>query len=49
MACAGEITLYTARIAVQSDWHAAYRKYVAPDLSLAPRGMEAEEEEEVVE
>ena len=47
MVCAGEITLHTARTAVQHDWHAAYRKYVAADPSAVPRGMELEEEEVV--
>jgi len=47
MVCAGEITLHTARTAIQHDWHAAYRKYVAADPSAVPRGMELEEEEVV--
>ena len=41
------ITLDAARTAVKQDWRAAYRKYVAPDPSLVPRGMESEEEEVV--
>jgi hypothetical protein len=45
MVCAGEINLHTARTAVQHDWHAAYRKYVAADRTVIPRGMELEEEE----
>ena len=48
MVCAGEITLHTARTAIQHDWHAAYRKYVAADPSIVPREM-TQEEEEVVE
>ena len=48
MVCAGQITLDAARIAIQSDWHAAYRQYVAPDPSIVPRDM-AGEEDEVVE
>lgn len=47
MVCAGEINLHTARIAIQHDWHAAYRKYVAADPSAIPRGMGFEEEEVV--
>jgi len=47
MVCAGEITLHTARTAIQHDWHAAYRKYVAADPSALPRGMELEEDEVV--
>ena len=47
MVCAGEIDLQTARTAIQHDWHAAYRKYVATDPSAIPRGMEFEEEEVV--
>ncbi len=47
MVCAGEITLHTARTAIQHDWHGAYRKYVAADPSAVPRGMELEEEEVV--
>ena len=47
MVCAGEITLHTARTAIQHDWHAAYRKYVAADPSAVPRGMELQEEEVV--
>jgi hypothetical protein len=47
MVCAGEITLPTARAAIQNDWHAAYRKYVAADPSAVPRGMETGEEEVV--
>ena len=49
MVCAGAITLHAARVAVQSDWHAAYRKYVAPDPSLVPRGTGLEEDEVVKE
>jgi len=29
MVCAGQITLDTARIAIQQDWRGAYRKYAA--------------------
>jgi hypothetical protein len=47
MVCAGQIDLLTARIAIQHDWHEAYRKYVAADPSAVPRGMELEEEEVV--
>jgi hypothetical protein len=47
MVCAGQITLDTARTAVQHDWHGAYRKYVAADPVAIPRGMEMEEEEVV--
>jgi hypothetical protein len=39
MVCAGEITLHTARTAIQHDWLAAYCKYVAADpfeAELAP-------------
>lgn len=49
MVCAGEITLHTARTAIQHDWHAAYRKYVAADPSIAPREIALEEEEVVNE
>ena len=45
MVCAGAITLHAARVAVQSDWHAAYRKYVAPDRSVVPRGSGLEGDE----
>jgi len=37
MVCAGEITLQAARNAIQTDWRAAYRQYVAPSPSGAPR------------
>jgi hypothetical protein len=47
MVCAGQITLQTARTAVQDDWHAAYKTYVAADPSRIPRGMEMDEEEVV--
>jgi hypothetical protein len=47
MVCANAITLDAARAAVQRDWRAAYRKYVAPDPSVVPRGMESEEDEVV--
>ena len=47
MVCAGEISLHTARSAIQNDWHAAYRKYVAVDPSAIPRDMVSEEEEVV--
>jgi hypothetical protein len=47
MVCVGEINLYTARTAIQHDWHAAYRKYVASDSSAISRGMELDEEEAV--
>ena len=46
MVCAGQITLDAARSAVQQDWRAAYRAFVAPDPSMVPRSTE---EEEVVE
>jgi hypothetical protein len=45
--CAGAISLHAARVAIQKDWHGAYRKYVAADPSIVPRGVEAEEEEVV--
>jgi hypothetical protein len=45
--CAGQITLHTARTAVQDDWHAAYKMYVAPDPAALPRGKEMDEEEVV--
>jgi len=44
MVCAGEITLHSARTAIQSDWHAAYREYVAPEPPEVPRSMDVEEE-----
>jgi hypothetical protein len=44
MVCAGTITLDAARTAIRTDWHGAYRQYVAPDPSLVPRGMETEED-----
>jgi hypothetical protein len=47
MVCAGQITLHAARTAVQHDWHAAYKRYVAADPAAVPRGMEMEEEEVV--
>ena len=47
MVCAGEITLDTARTAIQHDWHAADRKYVGANPSALPRGMELEEDEVV--
>jgi hypothetical protein len=47
MVCAGQITLQTARTAVQDDWHAAYKTYVAADPSRIRRGMEMDEEEVV--
>jgi hypothetical protein len=47
MVCAGEIDLYTARTAIQHDWHAAYRKYVSVDSSAVPRAMDVQEEEVV--
>jgi hypothetical protein len=47
MVRAGEITLHTARTAIQHDWHAAYRKYVAAEPSAGPTGMKLEEEEVV--
>ena len=47
MVCVGEIPLHTARLAIQQDWHAAYREYVAADPSAVPRGMEMDEEEVV--
>jgi hypothetical protein len=42
--CAGELTLKTAWAAIQHERHAAYRKYVAAEASIVPRGMELEEE-----
>jgi len=47
MVCAGDISLHAARTAIQGDWHAAYRKYVAADPSAVPRDMESDEEEVV--
>jgi len=47
MVCAGQITLDTARFAIQQDWKAAYRRYIAVDPTAVPRGMGAEEEEVV--
>jgi hypothetical protein len=47
MVCAGEISLHAARTAVQSDWHAAYRKYVAADPSAVVLDMGSQEEEVV--
>jgi len=47
MVCAGQIDLLTARTAIQHDWHAAYRKYIAADPSAVPREMETGEEEVV--
>jgi len=46
MVCSGQIDLLAARTAIQRDWRAAYRQYVAADPAAVPRGME---EEEVVE
>jgi hypothetical protein len=43
MVCAGEITLQSARLAVQRDWHEAYRTYVADDATMVPRGLDIEE------
>jgi hypothetical protein len=43
MVCAGEISLHAARLAVQRDWHAAYREYVADDPTAVPRALEQEE------
>jgi hypothetical protein len=43
MVCAGQITLNAARLAIQQDWRAAYRKYVADDPTAVPRGVEEEE------
>jgi hypothetical protein len=48
MVCAGDISLDAARDAIRTDWHAAYRQYVAPDPSIVPREM-AIEEDQVVE
>jgi hypothetical protein len=48
MVCAGDITLQAARVAVQSDWHAAYRRFVAQDPSIIPRDI-AVGEDAVVE
>ena len=45
MVCAGEITLHTARTAIQQDWHAAYRKCVA--AFHRPKRNRLEEEEVV--
>jgi hypothetical protein len=47
MVCAGDISLHSARTAIQRDWQGAYRKYVAGNPSAVPRGMELEEEEVV--
>jgi hypothetical protein len=47
MVCAGQITLDTARNAIQQDWRAAYRTYVAADPSVVPRGMDSGEDEVV--
>ena len=47
MTCAGEITLDAARMAVKTDWHAAYKQFVGPDPSAVPRRIEMEEEEVV--
>jgi len=44
MVCAGELTLQSARQAIQNDWHAAYRQYVPSDARPIPRGMVVEEE-----
>ena len=33
MVCAGQVTLRAARTAIQRNWKAAYRKYVAPSLA----------------
>jgi hypothetical protein len=40
MVCAGQITINAARLAIQQDWRAAYRKYVADDPTATPREME---------
>jgi len=47
MVCAGQITLHTARVAVQDDWHTAYRKYVAADAAVLHREIEMDEAEVV--
>jgi len=46
LVCSGRLTLHAASAAIQRDWRAAYRDYVAPELS---RDRAMEEEEEVVE
>jgi hypothetical protein len=38
MVCAGQLTLRTARAAIEKNWKAAYRKYVAPTLSRDVEG-----------
>jgi hypothetical protein len=47
MVCSGQITLDSARAAIQADWRDAYRRYVAPDPSIVPRDMGIEEDDVV--
>ncbi|MEO7117290.1 MAG: hypothetical protein ABIZ18_15725 [Caldimonas sp.] len=47
MVCAGQITLSTARAAVQDDWHAAYRKYVGKNSSALSNDIGMDEAEVV--
>jgi hypothetical protein len=47
MVCAGDISLHAARTAIQSDWHAGDRKYLAAEPAAVPRDMESAEEEGV--
>lgn len=44
MVCAGQITLRTARTAVQHDWQAAFRKYIGANSPANLLGFESEEE-----
>ena len=46
LVCAGKLTLSRARVAIQSGWREAYRKYVGGSTTATSRGIE---EEEVVE
>ena len=46
MVCAGGITLHTAHQAMQGDWKAAYRKYIAPKAEALEMQMD---EAEIVE
>jgi hypothetical protein len=47
MVCAGQISLDTARSAVQHNWHRAYRNYISPDPGGMSRSPELQEEEAV--
>ena len=47
MVCAGKLTLHAARTAIQHGWRAAYRKYIAVDPSVVPRGYEIDGDEVV--